>query len=150
MSKISRMKDDLMGTDRTDYRADPIDDERAWQEHELRAEQQERAREYRESMNGETMGHRHEGHMPLFDMSDVERFRTRWSDVQTGFVDDPRTAVEEANTLVGEVTDAITDTFVHHRNELERQWAAGDEASTEELRLALQRYRSFFQRLLNL
>ena len=131
-------------------RADPIDDDRAWREREVHMEEDERAREYRERMNGSATVERQDGHVPLFDPSSTDRFRMRWSDVQTSFVDDPRTAVEEANALVGEVTDAITETFVHHRNELERQWAAGEEASTEELRLALQRYRSFFQRLLNL
>lgn len=91
-----------------------------------------------------------QGHMPLFDASVSERYKMQWSDIQTGFVDDPRTAVEEANRLVGEVTDHLNETFMHNRNELERQWAAGEDASTEELRLALQRYRSFFQRLLSI
>jgi hypothetical protein len=94
-------------------------------------------------------GHDH-GHVPLFDASVSERYKMQWSDIQTGFVDDPRTAVEEANRLVGEVTDHLNETFMHNRNELERQWAAGEDASTEELRLALQRYRSFFQRLLSI
>ena len=91
-----------------------------------------------------------ERHVPLFDRGVADELRAQWSDIQTAFVDDPRSAVEEANRLVGEVTDRLNETFMQNRNELERQWAAGEQASTEELRQALQRYRSFFQRLLTI
>ncbi len=84
----------------------------------------------------------------LLDPSDTERFRERWNDVQVGFVDDPREAVGTADALVTELMQALAARFAEHRNELEAHWNRGDAADTEELRLALQRYRSFFHRLL--
>ena len=134
----------------SETRSDAVDDDRAWQEHERQLEEAERAREYRERAEGSPVMTPHDGHMPLFESGTTEQFRARWAEVQTGFVDDPRTAVEEANRLVGEVTDRLNEMFMRSRNELERQWAAGEDTSTEELRLALQRYRSFFQRLLSI
>ena len=71
-----------------------------------------------------------------------------WSDVQARFVDDPRGAVLAADGLVAEVVRALAHRFTQHRDGLEEQWSRGSEPSTEELRLALQQYRSFFQRLL--
>lgn len=130
-------------------RADAVDDERAWQHHARTQEEADRAREYNERMGHD--GHdASSGHMPLFDGGVSQDFRTRWSEIQTAFVDDPRRAVEEANHLVADMTDRLNDMFVQNRNDLERHWTAGGEASTEELRLALQRYRSFFERLLTL
>ena len=79
---------------------------------------------------------------------DATQFRTRWQDLQTGFVDEPRRAVQEADALVAELMQRLADTFAQERSELERQWDRGDEVSTEDLRVALQRYRSFFDRLL--
>lgn len=74
-------------------------------------------------------------------------FRKRWDDVQAGFVDDPRAAVQQANCLVEGVVDQLTATFTSQRDELESQWTRGD-VDTEALRVALQRYRAFFNRLL--
>ena len=73
--------------------------------------------------------------------------RARWEAIQQGFVDDPRRAVSDADTLVGEVLQRLSTTFENQHQELEGQWAEG-EPSTEDLRGALQRYRDFFQRLL--
>lgn len=87
---------------------------------------------------------------PLFVRDEADRFRSRWMDVQTGFVDEPRRAVEQADELVREVTDRLVDTFTRGRDDLERQWKAGEDVSTEELRQTMQRYRSFFERLLSL
>jgi hypothetical protein len=39
--------------------------------------------------------------------------------------------------------------FTDERSNLEHQWSAGSEVSTEDLRMALRRYRSFFERLLS-
>jgi hypothetical protein len=75
-------------------------------------------------------------------------FAARWQSVQVIFVDEPRRAVEDADRLVREVMDRLTDVFRLQRDDLEKAWHAGGEASTEDLRLALQRYRSFFERLL--
>lgn len=97
----------------------------------------------------ERAGDRFEGEGHLFDAGAAEEFRQRWSEIQTSFVDEPREAVEEADALVGEVTDRLTEMFTSGRDDLERQWSAGEEASTEDLRLALQRYRTFFDRLLS-
>jgi hypothetical protein len=88
--------------------------------------------------------------MPLFSESEMEDFRSRWSKVQTGFVDAPRTTVEEADKLVAAVMQRLAEGFANERSALEKQWDSGDNVSTEDLRLALQRYRSFFGRLLKL
>jgi hypothetical protein len=76
-------------------------------------------------------------------------FRRRWEDIQTRFVDDPRQAVEDADALVAGVMKRIAEGFAQARDGLEGQWSAGADVGTEELRVALQRYRSFFRRLLS-
>jgi hypothetical protein len=76
-------------------------------------------------------------------------FQRRWEEIQTRFVDDPRQAVEDADTLVASVMQRIAEGFAEARDGLEGQWSAGDDVGTEELRVALQRYRSFFRRLLS-
>ncbi len=86
---------------------------------------------------------------PLFSESDQRELRTRWSNVQTGFVDEPRKAVQEADNLVASVMKRLAEGFAAERSNLEKQWDRGDNVSTEDLRIALQRYRSFFDRLLN-
>jgi hypothetical protein len=86
---------------------------------------------------------------PLFSDSDINDLRGRWSNVQAGFVDEPRHAVEEADQLVAAVMKRLAEGFANERSTLEKQWDRGDNVSTEDLRVALQRYRSFFDRLLN-
>jgi len=88
--------------------------------------------------------------MPLFSESELGEFRSQWSKVQTGFVDEPRRTVEEADKLVAVVMQRLAEGFANERSGLEKQWDSGDNVSTEDLRLALQRYRSFFDRLLKL
>jgi len=88
--------------------------------------------------------------MPLFSESEMGDFKSEWSKVQTGFVDEPRQTVEEADKLVAAVMQRLADGFAKERSGLEKQWASGDKVSTEDLRVALQRYRSFFDRLLKL
>jgi hypothetical protein len=90
------------------------------------------------------------GPMPLFSESEMKDFRSQWSNIQTGFVDEPRRTVEGADKLVGAVMRRLAEGFANERSGLEKQWDSGDNVSTEELRLALQRYRSFFDRLLKL
>jgi len=85
---------------------------------------------------------------PLFPDNELNDLRRKWDKVQTGFVDEPRTAVEQADSLVGAVVTRITEQFAAERTELERQWDRGDAVSTEDLRQALRRYRWFFDRLL--
>jgi hypothetical protein len=76
-------------------------------------------------------------------------FQRRWEDLQTGFVDEPRRTVEQADELVAEVMKRLAEGFAAERERLEQQWGRGEEISTEDLRIALQRYRAFFQRLLS-
>ncbi|MFE5707290.1 hypothetical protein ACFQ70_42765, partial [Rhodococcus koreensis] len=86
----------------------------------------------------------------LFAEDELSVLRLRWDEVQAGFVDDPRECVQKADGLVSDVVDRITTGFSEARSRLEEQWARGEEGSTEDLRLALKRYREFFQRLLEL
>jgi len=85
---------------------------------------------------------------PLFVERETADFRRRWTDVQAAFVDEPRRAVEQADALVSDVVKRLTDGFGSARAALEHQWDRGDNVTTEDLRLTLQRYRSFFDRLL--
>jgi hypothetical protein len=84
----------------------------------------------------------------LFPDDELHNFRARWDQVQTSFVDEPRQAVEQADSLVANVVKRIAEQFSAERATLEQQWAQGDNVSTEDLRQALRRYRSFFDRLL--
>jgi hypothetical protein len=88
-------------------------------------------------------------HRPLLEEEATVEVRSRWEKIQGGFVDEPRRAVEEADTLVAELMQQLADSFAKEREGLEGQWDRGDEVSTEDLRIALQRYRSFFDRLLS-
>lgn len=83
----------------------------------------------------------------LFNHVESEDFRTRWSQIQGRFVDEPRSSVQQADALVSEVIEKIAQMFVSEHSSLESQWNQGNEVSTEELRKALQHYRSFFNRL---
>lgn len=87
---------------------------------------------------------------PLFLDSEMGEFRSRWSSIQTRFVDEPRRTVEDADKLVASVMQRLAEGFANERSGLEKQWDQGDNVSTEDLRVALQRYRSFFDRLLKL
>ena len=90
------------------------------------------------------------GSTPLLVDDELNAFRSRWTSIQTGFVDEPRRAVEQADTLVAEVMKRLAEIFADERAKLEGQWSRGDNVSTEDLRIALQRYRSFFDRLLSM
>ena len=92
---------------------------------------------------------RQSGDVALLDTADEERFRQRWSDVQARFVDDPQEAVRTADGLVAELMQTLAQAFSGHKGRLESEWQRGGDPDTEELRLALQRYRSFFDRLLS-
>jgi hypothetical protein len=84
----------------------------------------------------------------LLASGETQLFQSRWEECQRRFVDEPRTSVQQADELVADVIRELANVFAEERSRLEEQWARGDEVSTEDLRLALQRYRSFFQRLL--
>jgi hypothetical protein len=83
-----------------------------------------------------------------FADGDLTDMRSRWTEVQSAFVDDPRDCVQKADALVADVVDRLTAQFAQARSRLEEQWSRGEQVSTEDLRLALQRYRDFFERLL--
>lgn len=86
---------------------------------------------------------------PLFPENELNDLRTRWKDIQTAFVDEPRKAVEQADGLVASAMKRLAEVFAQERSGLEQQWDRGDNVSTEDLRVALQRYRTFFDRLLS-
>jgi hypothetical protein len=88
--------------------------------------------------------------MPIFAGEEAAGYRIQWDAIQTGFVDEPRRAVEEADALVALVTKRLSEVFADERDALEHQWGRGSEISTEDLRVALRKYRSFFERLLSL
>jgi hypothetical protein len=86
---------------------------------------------------------------PLLANDVVDPLRGQWSDIQAGFVDEPRRAVERADGLVADAIKRLAESFANERAKLEGQWDGGGDVSTEDLRQALQRYRSFFSRLLS-
>jgi len=84
----------------------------------------------------------------LFPEDELKRLHSQWSDIQSGFVDEPRRAVEQADSMVAATIKRLAESFADAKSNLEGQWARGGDVSTEDLRLALRRYRSFFDRLL--
>jgi hypothetical protein len=103
-----------------------------------------------EENRGSTSSTSEEDFAPLFENNEAEQFRTKWLEIQSRFVDDPSVSVKDADNLVADVIKNITRTFSDKRLSLENQWKSGDKVSTEDLRVALKRYRSFFNRLLTL
>jgi hypothetical protein len=85
----------------------------------------------------------------LFAAEESKDLRAKWDAIQVGFVDEPRHAVERADSLVAAAMKRLAEMFAQEREQLEGQWDRGDSVSTEELRLALRRYRAFFGRLLS-
>jgi len=83
------------------------------------------------------------------DTAGRDNLHTRWKEIQTNFVDEPRKAVEQADGLVASAMKRLAEVFADERSKLEKQWDRGDNVSTEDLRVAFQRYRSFFDRLLS-
>jgi hypothetical protein len=90
-----------------------------------------------------------EASAPLFEQSALQDFRSRWGEIQAGFVDNPGGAVKNADELVAEVMKRLAEGFADERANLEQEWATRNDVSTEDLRVAIRRYRSFFDRLLS-
>ena len=90
-----------------------------------------------------------EQHATLLPNDQTDQLSTRWQEIQAGFVDKPKESVEQADALVADLMKRLTASFSEERKHLESQWDQGDDVSTEELRVALTRYRSFFERLLS-
>ena len=86
---------------------------------------------------------------PLLPPDFVQDLRGRWDAIQTGFVDEPRAAVQKADQLVASAIQRLAESFSEARNSLETQWDRGDQVNTEDLRVALTKYRSFFQKLMS-
>lgn len=87
---------------------------------------------------------------PFLGDEEIDELQSRWNSLQVEFVDGPRDAVEQANALVAEAMDKVTSRLSENRAVLDEQWINHEDVSTEDLRIALQRYRSFFNRLLTL
>ena len=90
-----------------------------------------------------------EGSEPLLSPDESARFSSSWEEIQASFVDEPRQSLERADALVADVMQRLAASFSDVRTNLESQWDRGDDVSTEDLRVALTRYRSFFRRLLS-
>ena len=86
----------------------------------------------------------------LIPTRQIEELRARWTTIQSGFVDEPRKAVQDADELVLSAIEQITEGFRDQRGQLEKRWTQGSEISTEDLRVSIQHYRTFFDRLLSL
>lgn len=102
-----------------------------------------------EDRGSETGSRQEGGDDPLLGAEDTAEYRKAWSEIQGRFVDDPQEAVRSADALVAEVMQTLARSFSAHKQGLEEQWGQGEQVATEDLRLALQHYRSFFNRLLN-
>src|SRR5215470_14349016 len=85
-----------------------------------------------------------EASAPLFIDTESHDFRSKWDEIQIRFVDEPRKAVQDADSLVAQAMKRLAEIFSEERKKMEEQWSRGDDVSTEDLRIALQRYRSFF------
>jgi len=128
--------------ERNDTNDDAVDVETMNRSERGTVEDRARPRETRDVRDEES---ENEGFLPQDRMDD---YREQWDDIQAGFVDEPRTAVKEAHDLVTRIVSELNDTFANERSGLEGAWNRGEDADTEDLRVALTRYRSFFNRLL--
>lgn len=121
-------------------------DERMEREEQYERRNEERAVDQRPAA-ADTAG---EQLLPLFEEESARKFRSRWLTIQSKFVDDPRDAVQQADDLVADIIKSVTMSFSDRRVSLEQQWNSGENISTEDMRVTLKRYRSFFERLLSL
>jgi len=140
-----------LGTPDPDLTAPPLNAEpvdTSYEEAPITTEEKGTILDAEEAVPASTVQRTSEVDSPLFDRQATQDLQSRWNDIQVAFVDEPRAAVERANALVTEVTKRLTDSFGSRRQRLENEWNRGGEVSTETLRLTLQHYRSFFNRLL--
>jgi hypothetical protein len=126
-----------MTTNQQEQEQQQDQEQQGQEEHEEQAQQETRRDEAQDGQDE-----------ALFADEEAQSFRSRWEDVQRGFVDEPRESVQKADDLVSDLVQRLTNGFAETRSGLEEQWNKGEEASTEDLRIALTRYRAFFQRLL--
>jgi hypothetical protein len=146
-----QMDADVEATHRDEMEQEQIEERQRREQVERNAPAAEQRRDERASENrapAETLEERLE---PLFEDETARKFRSRWQVIQGKFVDDPRDSVKQADDLVADIIKSVTMSFADRRIELEKQWNSGENnISTEDMRVALKRYRSFFERLLTL
>jgi hypothetical protein len=147
---MSERRDELTTDDLAERT--PSEDAAGEQQDEARAQESDGgtdvATAMRERESGEASGRDADESVPLFPAEEGKQFRSRWTEIQAGFVDDPREMVERADHLVADLMQQLASQFSEERSRLESQWDSDDDVSTEELRVTLTRYRSFFNRLL--
>ena len=137
-------KEKQMNVDVVDTPEEEVENERRVEAEERIPENKVRADNYPVDIQEEELA-------PLFEGDEAKKFRSRWLAIQSKFVDDPSASVKQADDLVSDVIKSVTMNFSNRRIALENQWHGGEaEASTEDLRMAIKRYRSFFDRLLTL
>ena len=137
-------KEKQMNVDVVDTPEEEVENERRVEAEERIPENKVRADNYPVDIQEEELA-------PLFEGDEAKKFRSRWLAIQSKFVDDPSDSVKQADDLVSDVIKSVTMNFSNRRIALENQWNGGEEkASTEDLRMAIKRYRSFFDRLLTL
>jgi hypothetical protein len=145
----SATETDLPTTDDTPADASPPQQEQPASGEDVSTPESDAADTPSESAVAEHEEHEAPADEPLFADGTLSGLRSRWDDVQAAFVDDPKECVQKADALVARVVDQLTTGFSEARTRLEAQWDRGEEASTEDLRVALKRYREFFERLLS-
>ena len=133
---------------REERRVEPVDPDASYSR-ESEADERSREGQREASDSGASESRNGPEAQPLFAGAEASELRERWDSIQTGFVDEPRRAVEQADALVADLMQRLASVFSDERKSLEQQWDRGDDVSTEDLRVALQRYRSFFDRLLS-
>ena len=101
-----------------------------------------------ESTQASPLGRGGQPHAQLLEEQELQSIHVQWKDIQADFVEEPRRAVQEADALVAELMQRLVQTFASEREQLESQWAGGDDVSTDDLRNGFRLYRSFFERLL--
>jgi|KBSSwiStaDraftv2_1062776.scaffolds.fasta_scaffold84967_1 hypothetical protein len=137
-------KEKQMNVDVVDTPEEEVENERRVEAEERIPENKVRADNYPVDIQEEELA-------PLFEGDEAKKFRSRWLAIQSKFVDDPSDSVKQADDLVSDVIKSVTMNFSNRRIALENQWNGGEaKASTEDLRMAIKRYRSFFDRLLTL
>ena len=133
---------------REERRVEPVDPDASYGR-ESEADERSREGQREASDSGASESRNGPEAQPLFAGAEASELRERWDSIQTGFVDEPRRAVEQADALVADLMQRLASVFSDERKSLEQQCDRGNDVSTEDLRVALQRYRSFFDRLLS-
>jgi hypothetical protein len=91
-----------------------------------------------------------DGSKAFFSPNEADGFRARWESIQVGFVDDPRTSVQSAAQLIGDAMKRLSEEVATERRKFETSSRRENGKATEEMRLLLRRYRSFFKHLMEM